>query len=64
MFARNLIDAAHLLPALSNPPCIILGLGEPSMAHQTHEYCLLGWQRRSSCTRKSFRTGWISAAAG
>ena len=24
-----------------DPPCIILGPGEPSMAHQTDEYCLL-----------------------
>ncbi|STR39138.1 acetylornithine deacetylase [Klebsiella michiganensis] len=34
-------DASLLLPALADPPCIILGPGEPSMAHQTDEYCLL-----------------------
>lgn len=34
-------DASLLLPALGHPPCIILGPGEPSMAHQTDEYCLL-----------------------
>ncbi|ORM62790.1 peptidase M20 [Pantoea rodasii] len=34
-------DASLLLPALGNPPCIILGPGEPTMAHQTDEYCLL-----------------------
>ena len=34
-------DASLLLPALGNPPCIILGPGEPAMAHQTDEYCLL-----------------------
>ncbi|AIR62370.1 peptidase M20 [Cedecea neteri] len=34
-------DASLLLPALGNPPCMILGPGEPSMAHQTDEYCLL-----------------------
>ncbi len=34
-------DASLLLPALGDPPCIILGPGEPSMAHQTDEYCLL-----------------------
>lgn len=34
-------DASLLLPALNNPPCIILGPGEPDMAHQTDEYCLL-----------------------
>ena len=35
MLARNLTDASLLLSALGNPPCIILGPGEPSMAHQT-----------------------------
>lgn len=34
-------DASLLLPAMGNPPCLILGPGEPAMAHQTDEYCLL-----------------------
>lgn len=34
-------DAALLLDALGTPPCVILGPGEPSMAHQTDEYCSL-----------------------
>ena len=34
-------DASLLLPALGDPPCVILGPGEPAMAHQTDEYCLL-----------------------
>lgn len=34
-------DASLLLPALNMPPCIILGPGEPTMAHQTDEYCEL-----------------------
>jgi succinyl-diaminopimelate desuccinylase len=34
-------DASLLLPALGAPPCVILGPGEPTMAHQTDEYCLL-----------------------
>lgn len=32
-------DAALLLDVLGNPPCVILGPGEPAMAHQTDEYC-------------------------
>ncbi|MCU5772616.1 M20 family metallopeptidase [Erwiniaceae bacterium BAC15a-03b] len=34
-------DASLLLAALGSPPCIILGPGEPAMAHQTDEYCEL-----------------------
>lgn len=32
-------DASLLLESLGAPPCIILGPGEPAMAHQTDEYC-------------------------
>jgi succinyl-diaminopimelate desuccinylase len=34
-------DAAVLVDAFCNPPAIILGPGEPKMAHQTDEYCYL-----------------------
>ncbi|KPW90366.1 MULTISPECIES: M20 family metallopeptidase [Pseudomonas syringae group] len=32
-------DAAVLLPAVGHPPTLILGPGEPSMAHKVDEYC-------------------------
>lgn len=32
-------DAAALLEPLGKPPVVILGPGEPTMAHQTDEYC-------------------------
>jgi succinyl-diaminopimelate desuccinylase len=32
-------DAAALRPAYDDPPTVILGPGEPQMAHQTDEYC-------------------------
>jgi len=34
-------DASALTPACGGPPTLILGPGEPDMAHQTDEYCLL-----------------------
>ena len=38
--ASYFTDAAALKPAMGDPPTVILGPGEPSMAHQTDEYCL------------------------
>ena len=34
-------DASVLTPAFGNPPTIILGPGEPEMAHKTDEFCHL-----------------------
>ncbi|MBP2293272.1 M20 family metallopeptidase [Azospirillum rugosum] len=34
-------DASALVEVLGSPPTVILGPGEPSMAHQTDEYCLV-----------------------
>jgi succinyl-diaminopimelate desuccinylase len=39
--ATYFTDAAALTPAYGNPPTIVLGPGEPQMAHQTDEYCLI-----------------------
>ena len=38
--ATYFTDAAALTPAYGHPPTLILGPGEPQMAHQTDEYCL------------------------
>jgi len=37
--ATYFTDASVLTPALGNPPTIILGPGEPHMAHKTDEFC-------------------------
>jgi len=39
--ATYFTDAAALTPAYGNPPTVILGPGEPQMAHQTDEYCVI-----------------------
>jgi len=37
--ATYLTDACRLTPVLGNPPTIILGPGDPAMAHKTDEFC-------------------------
>jgi len=37
--AAYFTDASIFTPALGNPPTIILGPGEPTMAHKTDEFC-------------------------
>jgi succinyl-diaminopimelate desuccinylase len=39
--ATYFTDAAIFTPALGNPPTIILGPGEPTMAHKTDEFCYI-----------------------
>lgn len=39
--ATYFTDAAMLKPAYGSPPTVILGPGEPQMAHQTDEYCVI-----------------------
>ena len=34
-------DASALKPAIGNPPTVILGPGQPEMAHQTDEFCFV-----------------------
>ncbi len=39
--ATYFTDASFLTPAFGRPPTVILGPGEPEMAHKTDEYCLV-----------------------
>jgi succinyl-diaminopimelate desuccinylase len=39
--ATYFTDAAALRQAYDHPPTVVLGPGEPQMAHQTDEYCVL-----------------------
>ena len=39
--ATYFTDAAALTSAYGNPPTVVLGPGEPHMAHQTDEYCVM-----------------------
>jgi succinyl-diaminopimelate desuccinylase len=39
--ASYFTDGATLAPAYGGPPTVILGPGEPALAHQTDEYCVI-----------------------
>ncbi len=39
--ATYFTDAAFLTPAYGRPPTVILGPGQPELAHQTDEYCVV-----------------------
>ncbi|MEY8712760.1 M20 family metallopeptidase [Mangrovibacter phragmitis] len=52
-------DASLLLPALGNPPCIILGPGEPAMAHQTDEYCEVNKLEQAQSLYGEIIAGWM-----
>ena len=49
--ATYFTDAAALNRAFDNPPTVILGPGEPQMAHQTDEYCELERVREAALLR-------------
>lgn len=53
-------DAAILLAALGHPPCVILGPGEPSQAHQTDEFCAISSLKDSV---KLYRTLILTASS-
>lgn len=53
-------DAAALTPAYGDPPTIILGPGEPQMAHQTDEYCVIERVESSVDMFKEIIANWCS----
>ena len=59
--ATYFTDAAALTPAYGNPPTVILGPGEPQMAHQTDEYCVIEHVRNSVALYQEIITKWCSA---
>ncbi len=59
--ATYFTDAAALTPAYGNPPTIVLGPGEPQMAHQTDEYCVIEHVKKSVALYEEIITRWCSA---
>jgi succinyl-diaminopimelate desuccinylase len=52
-------DAAVLSPALGAPPTIVIGPGEPTMAHKTDEYCDLGRIVEAVEIYKKIMSSWL-----
>jgi succinyl-diaminopimelate desuccinylase len=59
--ATYFTDAAALNRAYSAPPTVILGPGEPQMAHQTDEYCVLDRIEQSVAAYEEIIRRWCLA---
>ena len=59
--ATYFTDAAALNLAYKNPPTVILGPGEPQMAHQTDEYCVVERLERSVAAYEEIIRRWCLA---
>ncbi|MBW2066037.1 MAG: M20 family metallopeptidase [Deltaproteobacteria bacterium] len=53
-------DASVLKPALGDPPTVILGPGEPSMAHKSDEFCYVESIRRAAEMYLEIARNWCS----
>jgi len=61
--AAYFTDGSLLAPALGGPPTVLLGPGEPAMAHQTDEYCLLSRLREAVALYRRLLDDWIEGGA-
>ena len=57
--ATYMTDAANLLKVYSGAPTVVLGPGEPGMAHQTDEYCSMERIRESVAIYEALIKDWI-----
>ena len=59
--ATYFTDAAALSRAYGHPPTVILGPGEPQLAHQTNEYCVLDRIEQSVAAYQEIIRRWCLA---
>ena len=52
-------DASALVPALGNPPTILLGPGEPEMAHKTDEFCYISKLEKAAEAYFEIGKNWV-----
>lgn len=60
--ATYFTDAAALSGPLGRPPAVILGPGEPTMAHQTDEYCEVAQIHAATALFEALITDWCPPA--
>ena len=53
-------DASVLVPAMGGPPTLILGPGEPGLAHQTDEWCSVERIRQSTQVYRDIIADWAA----
>jgi succinyl-diaminopimelate desuccinylase len=58
--ATYMTDAANLLKVYQGAPTVVLGPGEPQMAHQTDEYCSMERIRQAVAIYEALILDWIS----
>jgi succinyl-diaminopimelate desuccinylase len=58
--ATYMTDAANLLKAYAGAPTVVLGPGEPQMAHQTDEYCSQERLRQAVAIYEALIDDWCS----
>jgi succinyl-diaminopimelate desuccinylase len=56
--ASYMTDAANLLKVYRGAPAVVLGPGEPDMAHQTDEYCSMERIRQAQAIYESLVADW------
>ena len=59
--ATYFTDAAYLTPAYGAPPTVILGPGEPELAHQTDEYCVIAKLEQAAQAFEAIGARWCGA---
>ena len=60
--ATYFTDASVLLPAMGGAPALVLGPGEPTMAHQTDEWCSVEKIRQAAEIYRRLVSDWASTA--
>jgi succinyl-diaminopimelate desuccinylase len=56
-------DASILSPAIGDPPTLILGPGEPHLAHQTDEWCSVTRIEQATAIYRQLIADWAANPA-